>query len=58
MGKYSGQDKKDIFEESLKGKEIPALTLDNKWYHVLGKVGFEDIRAGEKRLNHLLKRQG
>ena len=58
MGKYSGQDKKDIFEESLKGKEIPALTLDNKWYHLLGKVGFEDIRSGEKRLNDLLKRQG
>ena len=58
MGKYSGQEKKDIFVESLKGKDIPALTLDNKWYHLLGKVGFEDIRAGEKQLNDLLKRQG
>ncbi len=58
MGKYSGQQKKDRFEDSLKGKEIPALTLDNKWYHLLGKVGFEDIRSGEKKLNDLLKRQG
>ena len=58
MGKYSGYDKKDIFVESLKGKEVPVLTLDNKWYHLLGKVGYEDIRSGEKKLNDLLKRQG
>ncbi|MCR4791637.1 MAG: hypothetical protein K5871_02695 [Lachnospiraceae bacterium] len=58
MGNYSGRDKKDIFEESLKGKEVPALTLDNKWYHLLGKVGFEDIKPLEKQLNDLLKRQG
>jgi len=58
MAKHSGQDKKDEFELSLKGKDIPALTLDNKWYHLLGKVGFEDIKDPEKRLNDLLKRQG
>ena len=32
--------------------------MDNKWYHLLGKVGFEDIKDPEKRLNDLLKRQG
>ena len=58
MAKHSGQDKKDEFELSLKGKDVPALTLDNKWYHLLGKVGFEDIKEPEKRLNDLLKRQG
>ena len=58
MAKHSGQDKKDEFEISLKGKDVPALTLDNKWYHLLGKVGFEDIKDPEKRLNDLLKRQG
>ena len=58
MAKHSGQDKKDEFELSLKGKDVPALTLDNKWYHLLGKVGFEDIKDPEKRLNDLLKRQG
>lgn len=58
MAKHSGQDKKDEFEISLKGKDVPALTLDNKWYHLLGKVGFEDIKDPEKRLNELLKRQG
>lgn len=54
----SGQDKKEQFELSLKGKEVPALTLDQKWYHLLGKVGYEDIRGLEKKLNELLKRQG
>ena len=54
----SGQDKKEQFELSLKGKDVPALTLDQKWYHLLGKVGDEDIRGLEKKLNELLKRQG
>ena len=58
MANKTGQDKKDKFEISLKGKDVPALTLDNKWYHLLGKVGYEDIKAPEKRLNDLLKRQG
>ena len=57
MGK-SGQDKKEQFELSLKGKDVPALTLDQKWYHLLGKVGDENIRGLEKKLNDLLKRQG
>lgn len=58
MAKQSGQDKKDKFEFSLRGKDVPALTLDNKWYHLLGKVGYDDIKDPEKRLNELLKRQG
>ena len=57
MGK-SGQDKKEQFELSLMGKDVPALTLDQKWYHLLGKVGDENIRGLEKKLNELLKRQG
>ena len=54
----SGHDKKVQFELSLKGKDVPALTLDQKWYHLLGKVGDENIRGLEKKLNELLKRQG
>ena len=54
----SGQEKKEQFELSLRGKDVPALTLDQKWYHLLGKVGDEDIRGLEKKLNELLKRQG
>ncbi len=58
MGKYSGQGKRQTFEDSLKGKDVPVLTLDSKWYHLLGKVGYEDIKADEDRLNELLRRQG
>lgn len=54
----SGQDKKKQFELSLKGKDVPTLTLDQKWYHLIGKVGDENIRGLEKKLNDLLKRQG
>ena len=54
----SGHDKKEQFELSLKGKDVPALTLDQKWYHLLGKVGDENIRGLEKKLNEFLKRQG
>ena len=54
----SGHDKKVQFELSLKGKDVPALTLDQKWYHLLGKVGDENIRGLEKKLNEFLKRQG
>ena len=57
MGR-SGKDKKEQFEISLRGKDVPALTLDQKWYHLLGKVGDENIRGLEKKLNDLLKRQG
>ena len=57
MGR-SGQDKKEQFEISLRGKDVPALTLDQKWYHLLGKGGDENIRGLEKKLNDLLKRQG
>ena len=50
--------KEEAYMSALEGKSIPILTLDNKWYHLLGKVGYEDIRSGEKKLNDLLKRQG
>lgn len=58
MSNHSSEKKTDTFENSLVGKDIPALTLDQKWYHLLGKVGDEDIKANEKKLNELLKRQG
>ncbi len=58
MGNHSSEKKTEKFNDSLTGKDIPALTLDNKWYHLLGKVGDEDIKANEKKLNELLKRQG
>ena len=54
----SGKDKSEQFEVSLRGKKVPVLTLDPKWYRLLDRVGNEDVKALEEKLNALLKRQG
>ena len=50
--------KKEVFLNALKGKKIPILTLDNKWYRLLDEKG--QTKAGQLReeLNELLRRQG
>lgn len=58
MANKSGKDKENAFKDSLLGKEIPVLTLDNKWYKLLGEVGRKDVKPLEDQLNDLLKRQG
>ncbi len=58
MGNRSGKDKESAFKDSLLGKEIPVLTLDNKWYRLLGEVGRQNVKPLEDQLNELLKRQG
>lgn len=51
--------KRAEFIEALKGKDIPILTLDNKWYRLF-EVMSEDnnVASVEKQLNKLLRRQG
>lgn len=47
------------FLEALKDKQIPILTLDNKWHKLFGRSNAtKEIRSLEKKLNNLLKRQG
>lgn len=46
------------FEEALKGKRIPILTLDNKWYQLLNEEARESVAGLEGELNTLLKLQG
>ena len=58
MANKSGKDKESAFRDSLLGKDIPVLTLDNKWYRLLGEVGRKDVKPLEDELNELLKRQG
>ena len=58
MGRHDGKKKQSEFETALEGKKIPLLTLDNKWYKLLSKVGREDLKPIEDKLNDLLKRQG
>lgn len=58
MAKTSGKDKEANFKDSITGKEIPVLTLDNKWYRLLDEVGRENVKPIETQLNEVLKRQG
>jgi DNA-binding protein Fis len=49
----------DVFRAALAGKEIPILTLDNKWNQlfVQYRPTFR-IKRGAREVNNLLKRQG
>lgn len=46
------------FSEALRGKKIPVLTLDNKWYRLLDEETRKNVAGTEEQLNQLLKRQG
>ncbi len=50
--------RQDRFSEALLGKNIPILTLDNKWYRLLDEAGRAMVKDLEDELNGLLKRQG
>lgn len=58
MGHTDNLQKKESFVDSISGKNIPILTLDNKWYRLLNKVGREEVKPLETKLNDLLKEQG
>lgn len=50
--------KGDIFKEALEGKNLPPLTLDNKWYKLFKQaVKTDEISRLEAKLQELLKRQ-
>lgn len=49
---------KDEFQTVLKGKKIPILTLDNKWYRLFEKNMTPEMKKLEGRINDLLKEQG
>lgn len=49
---------KEQFPEALRGKKIPILTLDNKWYRLLDDKTRARVAGTEEQLNTLLKRQG
>ena len=51
----------NAFKEALAGKEIPLLTLDNKWHQLFTQAQTEipaEVQQGEVKLNELIKRQG
>ncbi len=52
-------DKGESYEQALRGKNIPILTLDNKWYKLFKNLAdYPDILELVRGLNDLLKRQG
>ena len=58
MERKAGSQKKDKFSDALLGKNIPVLTLDNKWYRLLDEIDRASSRELETKLNELLKKQG
>lgn len=51
--------KEDVYEQALKGKNIPILTLDHKWHMLFSAADVTPaISRMEEELNALLKRQG
>ena len=50
--------RREIFEQALKGKRIPILTLDNKWYQLLNEEAREGVAGLEGEMNALLRQQG
>ena len=58
MKRKSGSIRQEAFSAALKGKKIPILTLDNKWYRLLDDRTRSSVKGLEQQLNNLLKRQG
>lgn len=51
--------KEEVFKTALSGKQIPILTLDNKWHRLLEpEERTPQIKNLENKLNDLVKRQG
>lgn len=58
MKRREENSRRELFAEALKGKRIPILTLDNKWYRLLTDEARKEVSGLEQQLNALLKRQG
>lgn len=51
--------KEEVFIPALKGKKIPVISLDNKWYRLMnGLEKTQRMQRLEDELKELLKRQG
>lgn len=49
----------EAFKVALRGKNIPILPLDNKWYQLMyGLPKSDEMVANEEKVKELLKRQG
>lgn len=49
----------NVYKPALEGKNIPILTLDNKWHQLFSKIEkTEQVTLLENELNELLRKQG
>lgn len=48
----------DKFRQELEGKNIPVVTLDNKWYRLLSSDDRKTVKESENELNGFLRKQG
>ena len=47
------------FQTAVSGKNVPTLTLDNKWHKLMAEVGkTKEMEKLEEKLNDLVKHQG
>lgn len=52
-------EKDEIYQQALKGKRVPVLTLDNKWHRLFTMMEPDKkLKSLETEVNNLLKRQG
>ena len=52
-------EKDEIYQQALKGKRVPVLTLDNKWHRLFTMMEPDKkLKFLETEVNNLLKRQG
>ncbi len=58
MANKEGNGHQETFSQALKGKKIPVLTLDKKWYQLFMDGDRSSVAELEKDLNTLLKQQG
>lgn len=50
--------KEETYRTALKGKKIPILTMDKKWYKLFDRLGRDGVAEYEERLNEVIRKQG
>lgn len=52
------ENSEETYRAALKGKKLPILTMDKKWYKLFDKLGRDGVAEYEERLNEVIRKQG
>ena len=52
------ENNEETYRAALKGKKLPILTMDKKWYKLFDKLGRDGVAEYEERLNEVIRKQG